>query len=312
MKTFKIFLGFTLMSLFLLPGLALAEQGKKPKITATVNGKEILMSEVNLLVDRSLKRATARKRKITPKLKKNIRKRWIERLITKELLLQQSIAGGVTVSDSDVENSLAAANQHGMGVPTDKLKQLIRDNMMIDKIIEERVLSKIVITDQKVENLYNTRKNDFKTPEQVNARHILIKVKHFDSQEKKDESRKKIESILAKAREGKEDFGELAKKFSEGPSNSTGGSLGYFSRGKMVPSFEKAAFALKVGEISDVVETQFGYHIIKVEDKKEAQVREFDEVKNLIRENLKRQQSNQKVNAWVTELRNKATIEILE
>ena len=312
MKTFKIFLGFTLMSLVLLPVLALAEQGKKPKITAIVNGKEILMSEVNFFVDQSLKRATARKRKITPKLKKSIRKYWIERLIKKELLLQQSTAGGVTVSDSDVEKSLVAASQHGMDVPADKLRQLIKDNMMVDKIIEERVLSKIVITDQEVENLYNARRNDFKTPEQINARHILIKVNHFDSQEKKDESRKKIESILVEAKEGKEDFGELAKKHSEGPSSSKGGNLGYFGRGKMVPSFEKAAFALKVGEISDVVETQFGYHIIKVEDKKEAKVREFAEIKDLIKENLKREQSNQKIKAWVTELRGKATIEILE
>lgn len=110
-----------------------------------------------------------------------------------------------------------------------------------------------------------------------------------DPQKKKDNARKNIESILSEAKTGKVDFGDLAKKYSEGPSNVKGGDLGYFGRGEMVPPFEKAAFELKIGEVSNVVETRFGYHIIKKEDWKEARAIPFSEAKDGIKNHLKNQ-----------------------
>jgi len=150
---------------------------------------------------------------------------------------------------------------------------------MINKIIETHILSNILVTDQEVEKFYTIRKEELTQPEQVRARHIIIRVDPSDPQKKKDEARRRIERILAEAKAGKEDFGELAKKYSEGPSAPRGGDLGYFGRGQMAPSFEKAAFELNVGELSNIVETPFGYHIIKVEDRKEAWVTPLAEVK---------------------------------
>jgi peptidyl-prolyl cis-trans isomerase D len=125
----------------------------------------------------------------------------------------------------------------------------------------------------------------FEQPKQVKARHILFRVDEEAPKEKEEEARKKAETVLEKARKG-DDFAELAKEYSEGPSGSRGGDLGYFAEGKMVKPFEEAAFALKNGEISDLVQTKFGLHIIKVEDVKEAGTQPLDEVRDQIKESL--------------------------
>ena len=130
-------------------------------------------------------------------------------------------------------------------------------------------------------------------------------------QEEKDVARNKIDDILVKATDG-EDFAELAKEFSEGPSKDNGGDLGCFGRGQMVPPFEEAAFALGEGEISDVVETQFGYHIIKLTGRKPERQIPFEEVEGQIRQSLLDQKINTEVNAWIADLRANATVDILK
>ena len=108
------------------------------------------------------------------------------------------------------------------------------------------------------------------------------------------------------------DFAELAKQFSDCPSSSRGGDLGYFSRGKMVKPFEDAAFALKIGEMSNVVETKFGYHVIKVTDKKPESVTEFDKEKEKLSNYLKREKIQKAVEEYVAKLKQTAKIDILE
>jgi len=131
----------------------------------------------------------------------------------------------------------------------------------------------IEIGDDEIQYYYDTNIDEFKHPESIRARHILF------------ENEEKAKKILKKVKSGA-DFAEMAKRHSTGPTRDKGGDLGYFERGKMVPEFEEVAFALGVGEISDVVKTKFGYHIIKVEDKKEAYVDEFDAVKEKIKKKL--------------------------
>jgi peptidyl-prolyl cis-trans isomerase C len=101
----------------------------------------------------------------------------------------------------------------------------------------------------------------------------------------------------------------LAKEFSECPSNIKGGDLGYFGRGKMVKPFEDAAFALKTGEVSDIVETRFGYHLIKVVDKKPASVMGYEDVKDQVGQFLKKQKTGKELKGYIEELRKKAVIE---
>ena len=140
----------------------------------------------------------------------------------------------------------------------------------------------VKITDKEIESYYEYNASAYSQPKQVKARHILFKSDPDDSDNVKNNVKERAQKVLEKARKG-EDFVTLAKKHSEGPSKSQGGDLGYFKAGQMEPPFEEAAFALKKGEISDLVETRFGYHIILVEDIKEAGMTPLQEVKENIK-----------------------------
>jgi len=127
----------------------------------------------------------------------------------------------------------------------------------------------VEVTEKEIESYYEYNAKIYNQPKQVKARHVLFKAGQDDTEEVKNKVKERAEKVLKKARKG-EDFAALAKEYSEGPSKSQGGDLGYFKTGQMEPPFEEAAFALKKGGISDLVQTRFGYHIILVEDIKEA------------------------------------------
>jgi peptidyl-prolyl cis-trans isomerase D len=146
-------------------------------------------------------------------------------------------------------------------------------------------ISEVSITDQQVEYYYEDNRDMFKQEKEVRARHILFKLDLNAPEEQEEKVREKASGVLKKARGG-EDFASLAKKYSEGPSAPKGGDLGYFSEGRMVKPFEEASFKMKKGEISELVRTRFGYHIIKVEDVKEARVKTLEEVGEEIKKTL--------------------------
>ena len=144
---------------------------------------------------------------------------------------------------------------------------------------------KVPVSDQQIKDFYEENIDMFKQEKEVKARHILFKLKKDASENETNKVREKALSVLKKAKEG-EDFALLAKKYSEGPTAKNGGDLGYFSKGQMVKPFEEAAFNMKKGEISGLVRTSFGFHIIKVEDIKEAGTKSLEEVSKQIRETI--------------------------
>nr|WP_257787940.1 peptidylprolyl isomerase [Limihaloglobus sulfuriphilus] len=165
----------------------------------------------------------------------------------------------------------------------------------------------MVVSDEDVKNYYDENTQQFKQPEQVRASHILVKVEKDASEEDKAAAKEEIKAIKAKIDAG-EDFAELAKSESDCPSGKNGGDLNFFSQGRMVKPFSDAAFAMEVGEISDVVETQFGYHIIKVTDKKEANTQTFDEVKANIKARLESEKRNKYVSSYIEKLKEEAEL----
>jgi peptidyl-prolyl cis-trans isomerase C len=179
------------------------------------------------------------------------------------------------------------ARKEGFDKRPDIAEQLLltANNFLATEYISKGVVRDVNITDKDVEQYYEINKDKYKVPQQVRARHILIKAASSATDEEKKKAKVKVEGILEKVKKG-EDFAKLAGEYSEDPSKTKGGDIGYFKRNTMVKSFEDAAFALKPGEISGVVETPFGYHIIKVEGVQEARVKPLAEVESKLREQL--------------------------
>ena len=168
------------------------------------------------------------------------------------------------------------------------------------------------VTDKDIKQYYEANKQEFKSPERVEARHILFKVAKDATEKQKKEVRKKAELVLKKIRNGA-DFAKLAEEYSDDPgSKSRGGLLGYFARGRMVKPFEKVAFSLKPGEVSDIVETRFGYHIIKVEKRQPAGILPLDQVKDRIKRKLFDEFKRAKISEYVEKAMKKADVKIFQ
>jgi peptidyl-prolyl cis-trans isomerase D len=149
---------------------------------------------------------------------------------------------------------------------------------------------KVELSDEELKDRYESDKATYQTPEQRHARHILFKVEKGDSDDVRAEKKKKAAEVLALARQGK-DFAELARKYSEGPTKERGGDLGFFGRGRMVPSFDEVVFSMKAGDISEVVETPFGYHVIKLEEIRPATGRSFEQVKDNLAKSVRQEKA---------------------
>jgi parvulin-like peptidyl-prolyl isomerase len=213
--------------------------------------------------------------------------------------LADSFRPDVTVSDADVA-SYFEAHKADFKIPE---KRKVR-YALIDV---EAMRAKTVVSAQEIERAYNTGIEQYTTPEQVRASHILLKT------EGKDDAvvKAKAEEVLKQAKAGA-DFGELAKKNSEDEQSAkNGGDLDYFGRGRMVPEFDQVAFTLKPGEISDVVTTQFGYHIIKLTEKKDAAPIPLEQVKPQVLEFLTNQKKQQRVDGFIEDAKKRAKIEVL-
>ena len=190
----------------------------------------------------------------------------------------------VMVSDADIASYYQAHQAEYRKGEQRKIKYVLIDR--------DQLRAKVTVTPQEIESYYNSNVQQFQTPEQVRASHILIKT---DGKNEAD-AKKQADDILKQAKAPGADFAALAKKYSEDDgSKANGGDLDYFTRGRMVPEFEQAAFAMQPGQISDLVKSQFGFHIIKVVDKKPAATRSLDEVRAQIQQTLAAQHVEQQI-----------------
>lgn len=184
-----------------------------------------------------------------------------------------------------------------------------RKQIVINKFVETHFASKETATEDEAKKFYEGNLDKyFKKGEMVRASHILIKVPAEAPPEVNAKAKEKAEAILKRV-QGGEDFAAIAQKESDCPSKAQGGNLGTFGKGKMVPAFETAAFALKPGEVSSVIKTQFGYHVIKLTDKIPAKTEKFEDMKEKILQYVKLDKVKKAVKAFVAELRSKAKIE---
>jgi len=186
----------------------------------------------------------------------------------------------------------------------------IMNAVLAQEFLRREIEGKVKITDDEIETYYKGHKEEFTNSESVKARHILLKVPEGADEKAWKEAESKAKDIKKKLENG-EDFAELAKKYSDDPgSKNKGGDLGFFTKGRMVPEFESAAFSLKPGEMSGPVKTDFGYHIIEVKEKKAASTKALAEVQAQIRQTLQREKQQQLQDELIEKLKAKYPVRV--
>jgi len=290
-----------------------------PAVLARVNGEAVTKVDF----DRLIKNMEVRANQPVPAERRDaIFRQALEQLVTYAVLSQETRARKVTVSDEEVDGSIKQMQSQfrtedefkkaldARGMTLDKLKSDTRIDMSINKMVESEVSSQPAPSDAECREFYDQNPDKFKQDESVRASHILFRVDENADAATKKKIMDQAQAVLKEARGGA-DFGELAKKHSADGSSQQGGDLNFFTRGQMVPPFDQAAFAMKPGQISDIVTTQFGYHIIKVTDRKEASTVPFEQVSPRIKEFLTEQQKQRKADDFIQSLKQKAKIEVL-
>lgn len=296
------------------------EKGKK--IVAKINDKSIYEDQLAPLVEKELR--TFRKfgaREDSPDLVKRLQKKALDEVIGQEILYQESQKLDIPDIEEKIKEKMEAmksryqSEEHfeksmkAKNLTKDDLRESIRRSIFVDEYLKKQGIRNPEVPEAEIKEFYEKNKGSFKREETVRVSHILVKIDESAKPEEKEQARKKAEKIRQEI-EGGKDFAEMAKEHSACNSASKGGDLGYIKRGYMPPEFEKVAFALKKGELSDIVQTKFGYHLIKVVDKKTEGIAPYDEVKDFIGKYLQEGISQKKLASHITDLREKAKIEI--
>ncbi len=311
----------TVLALALVTSPALAGEKQPPEgKAAVVNGSVITRVDFDREMGRVKKRLSRMGKLPSDSELSEIRKQVLESLIHRELLYQESQKQGISVADETIDEQLRKLKERFSSEAEFKsalsdanlseaaIKSQFKRKMAIQQFIDKEFVQKITVSGRESKDYYDSHPEVFKQPGQVRASHILIKVDPGADEAQKTEARKKLEKIQGKLQKG-EDFAALAKEFSEGPSSAKGGDLGYFKRGQMVKPFEEAAFVLEPGKLSDIVETEFGYHLIKVIDKKPAKTIAYQDVKGTLERHLKQEKLQREVSLYVEKLKEKAKVE---
>lgn len=295
------------------------EQPKSSQIVARVNVTAISRLELERAMKVMLSQNQAEP-PLAPEMMQQAETAALDQLISTELLYQEAVKLEVKDLDKrltekiaqnrakfDSEEDLEKALK-GVDMTLKDMQDFIRKDIIISNLIEKQFFSKVAPSDAEARAFYDENlEKYFKKPESARASHILVGTDDKSSAEQRKQAKEKAEALLKRVNAG-EDFAAIAKSDSTDPSSSEGGDLGTFGRGQMVPAFEQATFALKPGEVSKVVETQFGYHIIKLTEKHAASTDKFEDVKGKITEFLKQEMTQKAISEYVEVLRGKAKI----
>jgi parvulin-like peptidyl-prolyl isomerase len=287
---------------------------------ATVDGKKIPATDFNLEIERITASG------MPPGVLGQFKDQIVDKLIDRTLIENAISSAKVIVPKKDVDAKMEevrlefakASKAMGeettlesvtakLGITADELRKSIEQSIAIEKMLVDRGMKEP--DDAQAKSFYDDNKAQFEQPEQVHARHILIAVEKSNDQAAWDAAQKRAKMVHAEATKADADFAKLAADKSEGPSAKEGGDLGFFARGAMVPEFENVVFGLKKGEISEPVKTAFGWHVIKLEERRDAGVVPYDEIKAGLLSQLKNEAVNNALMGFLEELRKAAKIE---
>ncbi|MBU0758830.1 MAG: peptidylprolyl isomerase [Candidatus Omnitrophica bacterium] len=300
---------------------AVSVNAASSKSVAKVNGEAINEKTLDAAMANFIENQKMFGHEIKEEDKSELRANILQELISAELIYQESKKAklrdiGKEVDDQfeNIKKGLGSDEEfkkvlEDRGIIEKDLKEDIKKGISIKKFLDEKVYSDIKVSEEEKKEEYEKNKDRLDVPEQVKASHILVRVKEDASDEDKKAAREKIGELRKRVASG-EDFAEVAKENSEDGSAPRGGDLGYFGRGQMVKPFEDAAFSMEIGDISPVVETQFGCHILKVTDKKAPHLLTYAEVEKEIVAFLLNKHKKEKLDSLIEDLKKKAKIKI--
>jgi peptidyl-prolyl cis-trans isomerase C len=300
-----------------------ADTGAMPAVVARVNGvdikKEELLRQAEQMRMRLIQSSRGRQ---TPPLDNAFYKQILDGLVAQALILQDATKQGVTVSDQEVQSQIDTIKKQfpdaatfdkalaSQGMNQKALADNMRQEALIQKYVTTKVLTDVAVNDQAARQFYEENKAQMQRPERVHLRHILVRVEPSASADDKQKAKAKAEDLLKRA-QGGEDFAKLAAENSDDPrSKMQGGDLSWVARGQAPPPFEQAAFALaKPNDLSPVVESQAGYHVIQLLERQPASAVPFEEAKGRITQMLKQKQAGEKLQARVEQLKKQGKVE---
>lgn len=293
------------------------------EVVARVNGVAITRKDLDVAVKSFSYQMARQGRRVPPGQAASLQQSVLDELIGRQLILQQGVKQIPADIDKKVQEQVDQTKTRmggddefkktlaDSGVTVEQYTHQVRDNIIIRETVQAYVDKQVKITAEDVKAFYNANPDQFKQPELVRASHILIRCSPDATDEVKKAKRAQIDAALALVKGGSK-FADVAKKVSEDPGSAeNGGDLGFFPRGRMVPEFDTVAFSLKTNEISGVVTTQFGYHIIEVTGRKPAGMMPFDDVKEKLADYLKQRKGSEVTHTYVADLRSAAKVEIL-
>ena len=293
---------------------------QRPAVVARVNGESITKADF----ERALEALEGRAGGPVPADQRDtIYRRVLDELVGYTLLSQEATARKVTIPDADLDARVAQIRGQFPSaddftkllaerkMTPDQVRNDTRRDLVIAKLLESEVETKATVKPEQITEFYTKNPDQFKQSEKVRASHILISAARDADAATRAQARAKAEGILKEVKAGK-DFAALARQHSQDPgSGAQGGDLGFFEQGQMVGPFNEAAFSMKPGMTSGLVETDFGFHIIRVVERQEGRSVPLEEVRTQLEQFLLQQNRREQTTAFVNGLRTKGTIEIL-
>lgn len=291
------------------------------RVVARVNHQVIVLSEIQEtslpLLQEIREKYSGRDRE---KKIKETEKEQLDIYIEKTLQIQRAEQIGIFVPEKEIESAIEdLKRKHGMTeedllgllkeerLTLDAYKNRLKEQILISKAVGAEVGSKVVITDEEKNEYYNKHKKSFLKQKEVELRQIFFSKSRSEDISMKRKEAKAVD-ILKKIQQGA-DFVRMAKAYSEGPAANNGGFLGSFKKGEIVEEIERVAFRLKEGEVSDIIRTDQGLHIIKLEKNLEKIAKPFEEIEKNIEDIIFRQKMEEAFNNWIEELRQRAVVE---
>lgn len=300
-----------------------AEAAVGDRIVAVVNDEVVTLSELNNAFEPYLAKFEASYRGTErEKARAETKLMLLNRMIDGMLMEQESRKTGIVVGNDELEDAIADIRKQRNfspedlrkalerdGITTDDFRKDIRNQLMRMKLIRRDIKSRVAVTDEEIGEYYLKHRHDYEGKESVRVKQILLPLPKEADPAAKEKLREEAEAIQ-KRLQGGESFDLLSARYSRGPEAASGGDIGYIERGVIHSEVEDAAFSLPLNQISGVIESSVGFHIVQVIDRRGAGLKAIGSVREEIREKIDREKMEKKYGEWIGELRKKSHIEI--